>query len=45
MWQGLQMENGRLGIMVLVMQVALCTEKEKMNAFMPEKHHKVQGFA
>jgi hypothetical protein len=45
MCQSLQIENGRLGVMVLVTQVSLCTDKEKMNAFMPEKHHQVQGFA
>jgi adenylyltransferase/sulfurtransferase len=45
MWQGLQMENVRLGIMVVVTHVSLHTDKEKTNAFMPEMHHQVQGFA
>jgi hypothetical protein len=40
------MENGRLGIMVLVTQVSLHTHtKKKINALMPEKHNQVQGFA
>jgi hypothetical protein len=29
MWQGLQMENGRLGIMVLLTQVSLHTQTHK----------------
>lgn len=39
------MENERLGIMVLVMQVSLYTDKEEINASMPEQHHQVQGCA
>jgi hypothetical protein len=45
MWQGLQMKNERLGIVVLVMEVSLCTDKEEIDASMSEQHHQVQGCA
>jgi len=39
------MENERLEIMVLVMQVSLCTYKEEINTSISEQHHQVQGCA